>query len=221
VSHFFKQASYLQAQREVVLKAFKDGKFSVLVATDVAARGLDISCVELIVQMDPPKDYETYIHRSGRTGRAGALVVLQLPQVARGRICFALLQACSLPGAQTLRHASKRTRCLAAGETGVCITMVSRSKEDRVPWIEKKAGFTFERVGPPQPKEMAAVAARRAAAAIGGVSDAVVPWFRAAARECLEGQPDAETALAKALAKITGARSHRCSCCAGAAHLAC
>ena len=52
----------------------QDGKFAVLVATDVAARGLDIACVELIVQMDPPKDYETYIHRSGRTGRAGALL---------------------------------------------------------------------------------------------------------------------------------------------------
>jgi ATP-dependent RNA helicase DDX21 len=50
----------------------QDGKFAVLVATDVAARGLDIACVELVIQMDPPKDYETYIHRSGRTGRAGA-----------------------------------------------------------------------------------------------------------------------------------------------------
>lgn len=60
-----------QAQREVTLGGFRCGKFSVLVATDVAARGLDITDVQLIIQCEPPRDSETYIHRSGRTGRAG------------------------------------------------------------------------------------------------------------------------------------------------------
>jgi len=60
-----------QNQREVTFKRFKDKKFSVLVATDVAARGLDIPSVDLVVQVEPPKDAETYIHRSGRTARAG------------------------------------------------------------------------------------------------------------------------------------------------------
>ena len=60
-----------QNQREVTLKRFKDKKFSVLVATDVASRGLDIPSVDLVVQIEPPKDAETYIHRSGRTARAG------------------------------------------------------------------------------------------------------------------------------------------------------
>lgn len=60
-----------QNQREVTLKRFKEKKFSVLVATDVASRGLDIPCVDLVVQIEPPKDAETYIHRSGRTARAG------------------------------------------------------------------------------------------------------------------------------------------------------
>ena len=55
-----------QNQREVTLAGFRSGKFPVLVATDVAARGLDISGVELVVQCEPPKDPETYIHRSGR-----------------------------------------------------------------------------------------------------------------------------------------------------------
>ena len=43
-----------------------------LVATDVAARGLDVKDIELVVNLEPPKDVETYIHRSGRTARAGA-----------------------------------------------------------------------------------------------------------------------------------------------------
>lgn len=60
-----------QNQREVTLKRFKEGKFSVLVATDVAARGLDIPDVDLVIQCEPPKDVESYIHRSGRTARAG------------------------------------------------------------------------------------------------------------------------------------------------------
>ena len=60
-----------QNQREVTLKRFKEGKFNVLVATDVASRGLDIPDVDLVVQLAPPKEVEVYIHRSGRTARAG------------------------------------------------------------------------------------------------------------------------------------------------------
>lgn len=60
-----------QNQREVTIKRFKDAKFQVLVATDVASRGLDIPNVELVIQIEPPKDTESYIHRSGRTARAG------------------------------------------------------------------------------------------------------------------------------------------------------
>ncbi|KAJ6801820.1 DEAD-box ATP-dependent RNA helicase 7-like [Iris pallida] len=61
----------MQAQREVILAGFRSGKFLVLVATNVAARGLDINDVQLIIQCEPPRDVEAYIHRSGRTGRAG------------------------------------------------------------------------------------------------------------------------------------------------------
>ncbi|XP_048801097.1 nucleolar RNA helicase 2-like [Lagopus muta] len=60
-----------QKQREITLKGFRNGAFKVLVATNVAARGLDIPEVDLVVQSSPPKDVESYIHRSGRTGRAG------------------------------------------------------------------------------------------------------------------------------------------------------
>jgi len=60
-----------QNQRESTLQGFRNGKFNCLVATDVAARGLDIPEIDLVIQTEPPKDVESYIHRSGRTGRAG------------------------------------------------------------------------------------------------------------------------------------------------------
>jgi ATP-dependent RNA helicase DDX21 len=60
-----------QNQREVTLKQFGEGKFNCLVATNVAARGLDIPHCNLIVQCEPPGSFEDYIHRSGRTARAG------------------------------------------------------------------------------------------------------------------------------------------------------
>ncbi|KAI4830750.1 hypothetical protein KUCAC02_002366 [Chaenocephalus aceratus] len=60
-----------QKQREITLKGFRNGVFEVLVATNVAARGLDIPEIDLVIQCSPPKDVESYIHRSGRTGRAG------------------------------------------------------------------------------------------------------------------------------------------------------
>ncbi|KAG8363992.1 hypothetical protein BUALT_Bualt19G0080000 [Buddleja alternifolia] len=62
-----------QHQRERTLNGFRQGKFTVLVATDVAARGLDIPNVDLIIHYELPNDPETFVHRSGRTGRAGKL----------------------------------------------------------------------------------------------------------------------------------------------------
>nr|CAB3236960.1 nucleolar RNA helicase 2 [Phallusia mammillata] len=60
-----------QKQREITLKAYRDGTVKCLVATNVAARGLDIPEIDLVIQTSPPQDIESYIHRSGRTGRAG------------------------------------------------------------------------------------------------------------------------------------------------------
>lgn len=59
-----------QRVREQTLKRFKDGKLQVLVATDVAARGLDIDDVDAVFNYDVPDEQEYYIHRIGRTGRA-------------------------------------------------------------------------------------------------------------------------------------------------------
>ncbi|MFE1627224.1 DEAD/DEAH box helicase [Brevibacillus reuszeri] len=60
-----------QAKRDSVLRKFKEGTIEVLVATDVAARGLDISGVTHVFNFDIPQDSESYVHRIGRTGRAG------------------------------------------------------------------------------------------------------------------------------------------------------
>jgi ATP-dependent RNA helicase RhlE len=61
-----------QKEREQALKGFRDGRFEVLVATDIAARGLDIADVSHVVNYDVPQHPEDYIHRIGRTGRAEA-----------------------------------------------------------------------------------------------------------------------------------------------------
>ncbi len=61
-----------QGQRERALASFANGKAQALVATDVAARGVHIDGVESVIHFDPPEDHKTYIHRSGRTARAGA-----------------------------------------------------------------------------------------------------------------------------------------------------
>ncbi len=61
-----------QRQREQALARFQSGAVDTLVATDVAARGIDVKDISHVINYDPPGDAETYVHRIGRTGRAGA-----------------------------------------------------------------------------------------------------------------------------------------------------
>jgi superfamily II DNA/RNA helicase len=60
-----------QKERERALANFTDGKLAALVATDVAARGIHVDDVDVVIHFDPPSDHKTYLHRSGRTARAG------------------------------------------------------------------------------------------------------------------------------------------------------
>lgn len=60
-----------QGQRDTVMNLFRGGKTNILIATDVAARGIDVSDVEAVYNYDVPEDIEYYVHRIGRTGRAG------------------------------------------------------------------------------------------------------------------------------------------------------
>lgn len=80
------QGNLSQNQRDRNLRAFENGLVRVLVATDVAARGIDVSGVELVVQTEPPQDSKSFQHRSGRTARAGEsgdVVTLVLPEQER------------------------------------------------------------------------------------------------------------------------------------------
>jgi len=76
-----------QNARNRVLSAFKDGSLPVLVATDVAARGIHVDDIGVVLQADPPADHKDYLHRSGRTARAGergSVITLALPHQKRG-----------------------------------------------------------------------------------------------------------------------------------------
>jgi superfamily II DNA/RNA helicase len=81
-----------QGARNRTLDQFKDGSVPVLVATDVAARGIHVDDVGLVVQADPAADHKDYLHRAGRTARAGgkgAVVTLVLPHQRRGMMRLA------------------------------------------------------------------------------------------------------------------------------------
>ena len=72
-----------QGARERALQRFRSGKVTTLVATDVAARGLDLTDITHVINYDPPEDDKGYVHRVGRTGRAGrggSGITLVLPE---------------------------------------------------------------------------------------------------------------------------------------------
>lgn len=96
-----------QASRSAALAAFRSGACHVLVATDVASRGLDVAGLRTVVCLEPPRDGDTHTHRTGRTGRAGATgcvaVSLLCPGEAAGaRIVAAALEASFAPVPQEL-----------------------------------------------------------------------------------------------------------------------
>ncbi|KAA9110817.1 DEAD/DEAH box helicase [Microbacterium rhizomatis] len=99
-----------QPQRDRNLAAFGDGSVRVLVATDVAARGVHVDDVELVVHVDPPTEHKAYLHRSGRTARAGSagdVVTVMLP--AQRKDTEALLRKAAIAVTPVaVRHDSPR-----------------------------------------------------------------------------------------------------------------
>ena len=96
-----------QAQRDAVMKRFRNGGTSILIATDAAARGIDVDDVEAVINYDIPQDIEYYVHRIGRTGRAGrkgrsftfanSREIYKIREIER--VCHTTITEKKLPGA--------------------------------------------------------------------------------------------------------------------------
>jgi superfamily II DNA/RNA helicase len=122
-----------QNQRQRALGAFAAGQTKVLVATDVAARGIHVDDVALVVHYDPPNDYKDYLHRSGRTGRAGATGTVlalvepgQLRDVSRMHDAAGILAVSHrvIPGHEAVRELA---------ESGTPITIATFRRRNSAP----------------------------------------------------------------------------------------
>ena len=102
-----------QHQRDTVMRRFRAGNINILIATDVAARGIDVDNVEAVINYDIPQDIEYYVHRIGRTGRAGktgrsftfasANEIYRIREIER--ICHTAIEERKLPGASKVLKA--------------------------------------------------------------------------------------------------------------------
>jgi superfamily II DNA/RNA helicase len=104
-----------QPARERNLASFASGAVRVLVATDIAARGIHVDGIDLVIHADPPSEHKAYLHRSGRTGRAGAagvVVTLQTPAQA-GDVRTLMRKAHIVPLAASVRPGSALLRSIA------------------------------------------------------------------------------------------------------------
>lgn len=108
-----------QHQRDVAMNRFRNGSTNILIATDVAARGIDVDDVEAVINYDIPQDNEYYVHRIGRTGRAGRTgrsftfvggrEQRRLHEIER--VCHTVIEERKLPGASKVLKA-KADKCL-------------------------------------------------------------------------------------------------------------
>lgn len=111
-----------QAQRDTVMRRFRSGNMQILIATDVAARGIDVSDVDGVINYDVPQDIEYYVHRIGRTGRAGKEgMSFTLASVRESgkireieRVCKTRLEEKKLPTGQEVRLHKEQTALLKA-----------------------------------------------------------------------------------------------------------
>ena len=193
-----------QNQRQRALDAFAAGHPRVLVATDVAARGIHVDDVDLVVQFDPPNDHKDYLHRSGRTARAGASgMVIALVEHGQLRELRRLHDAAGVTAASDEVAAGHHVvRQIAASGTPVPPASVRPARER--PASERQAatrghsrrsgngqrsagGTTSERTGSPS---------RAGGGARTGSS-------RRAARIAADGRPDAGRAAARGAAQGT------------------
>jgi ATP-dependent RNA helicase DeaD len=187
-----------QPERARALKALRDGRARVLVATDVAARGLDLPGLDLVLHADLPNDAEALQHRSGRTGRAGrkGLAVLLATPPERYRLERMLREAkvsaawLPVPTADEIRgrdeaRLAAEVAALAGEASEEELAVARRLLEDRAPLLVAAALVRRERARLPAPEELvdSALAAREAPApraprAPRRGAPAEVVWFR-------------------------------------------
>jgi ATP-dependent RNA helicase DeaD len=145
-----------QAQREKTIQNLKDGKIDVLVATDVAARGLDVDRISHVLNYDIPYDTESYVHRIGRTGRAGRKgeAILFVAPRERGmlraieRATRQPIEQMELPSIETVneqrvsKFLDRITDTLADNDLGVFRELIERyEREQNVPAVEIAAAL--------------------------------------------------------------------------------
>ncbi len=174
-----------QAQRERTLARFREGRTQLLVATDVAARGLDIPEVSHVINYDLPEDADAYVHRIGRTGRAGRsgeALTLVTPRERRTlmiieRLIHRRLQRLRLPTEADVaarRRAAFRDELLAildAGQLDPYLSMVEDLAETRDPAELAAAAFKLAALARETPSSHSA----RAGGADGRTSASLVP----------------------------------------------
>lgn len=156
-----------QGARERNLAAFSDGTARVLVATDIAARGIHVDDVALVVHVDPPTEHKAYLHRSGRTARAGAggaVVTIALPEQAND-VRILAKQAGIRPTTVSIRPGSPEIAALA----GPPAPYVAPAAEVPEPAPARRSGprpaatsATARRQRPSGPPRSAGIAARPA-----------------------------------------------------------
>ncbi|RJU02575.1 DEAD/DEAH box helicase [Arthrobacter frigidicola] len=145
-----------QQQRERTVEALREGKIDILVATDVAARGLDVERISLVVNYDIPHDTESYVHRIGRTGRAGRSGDAILFMTPREKYLLRSIEKATrqpveqmqLPSSETInelrlnKFAEKITKTLASEDVAAFRDLIaSYEQEHNVPAAEIAAAL--------------------------------------------------------------------------------
>ncbi|MEI6649124.1 MAG: DEAD/DEAH box helicase [Actinomycetes bacterium] len=140
-----------QGQRTRTLAAFKDGRSSALVATDVAARGIHVDDVSLVVHVDAPADHKDYLHRAGRTARAGAtgvVVTLATSKQKKGIYGLTTRAGVKLTEAYVRPSDEELVRITGAQEpSGVPVIVADEPKRDRGDRGGDRRGFSGSRGG--------------------------------------------------------------------------
>ena len=141
-----------QAQRERTLKKFRRGATKVLVATDVAARGIDVAGVTHVINYEVPDDAHQYVHRIGRTGRAGhsgvAITLVDWPDLTRWRVINKALDLDFPEPAETYSTSSHLLAELQIPEgTKGRIAASTRAKDDQERPSERPHRSQARRVG--------------------------------------------------------------------------